>query len=88
MTRGSKRQPLYLAAIAFVVLVGHYIDLYLSVMPGAVGYEAARIGVLEIGLPFFYLALFVAIFLVNFGKAKPLPNNHPYYKESIDYENL
>lgn len=88
MTRDSKRQPLVLAVIALVVLVGHYIDLHLSVMPGAVGHEAARIGVLEIGLPFFYLALFVTLFLISFGKAKAVPDNHPYYKESSDYENI
>jgi hypothetical protein len=88
MTRGSKRQPLFLVVIAAIVLIGHYIDLYLSVVPGAVGHAAARVGVMELGLPFFYLAVFMAIFFVSFTKAKALPDNHPYYKESLDYENI
>ena len=88
MTRNSKRQPIILASIALVVLSGHYIDLYLAIMPGAVGHENAKIGLLEIGLPLFYMAAFLAIFFAMFQKAKPVPENHPYAIESSDYENL
>lgn len=88
MTRGSKRQPLFLASIAIVLIIGHWIDLYMAIMPGVVGYEHAAIGVLEVGLPFLYLAIFLAVFFVSFGKAKPVPENHPYFKESFDYENI
>jgi hypothetical protein len=88
MTRGAKRQPLYLAIVAVIVLMGHYLDLYLAIMPGAVGHETASIGLLEIGLPFFYLAAFLALFFFFFEKAKPVPENHPYFIESSDYENI
>lgn len=88
MTRKSKRQPVILAVVAFAVLLGHYIDLYLAIMPGAVGHENAKIGFLEIGLPFFYIAAFLAIVFISFQKAKPVPENHPYFIESSDYENL
>ena len=88
MTRGSKRQPLYLSIVAVIVLAGHWLDLYLAIMPGAVGFEVAKIGVLEIGLPLLYLAIFLAIFFVSFGKAKAVPENHPYFKESFSYENI
>ena len=88
MTRGSKRQPLYLAVIAIVLIIGHWIDLYLAIMPGVVGYEHAGIGVLEIGLPFLYIAIFLWIFFMSFGKARAVPENHPYFKESFDYENI
>ncbi len=88
MTRGSKRQPLYLGLISFVILIGHYLDLYLAIMPGAVGNENSNIGFLEIGLPFFYLAAFSVIFLIFFEKAKPVPQNHPYAIESSSYENI
>ncbi|MFW6259372.1 MAG: quinol:cytochrome C oxidoreductase, partial [Tangfeifania sp.] len=88
MTRNSKRQPLILVTVALVVLLGHYLDLYLAIMPGAVGHEAASIGILEIGLPFFYLAVFMILFFTYFKKAKPVPENHPYIIESSNYENL
>lgn len=88
MTRGSKRQPLYLGIVSLMVLFGHYLDLYLAIMPGAVGHEVAKIGFLEIGLPFFYLAAFLAIFFISFEKAKPVPENHPYSIESSSYENI
>lgn len=88
MTRGSKRQPLYLAIISIIVLLGHYLDMYLAIMPGAVGHEKASIGLLEIGLPFFYLAAFLALFFIFFEKAKPVPENHPYFIESSNYENI
>ena len=87
-TRKSKRQPAILAIVALLVLMGHYVDLYLAIMPGAVGHENAKIGFLEIGLPFFYIAAFLAIFFISFQKAKPVPGNHPYSVESSDYENL
>jgi hypothetical protein len=57
-------------------------------MPGAVGNENSKIGFLEIGLPFFYLAAFSVIFLIFFEKAKPVPQNHPYAIESSSYENI
>lgn len=88
MTRGSKRQPLYLAIIACILIAGHWIDLYLAIMPGVVGHEHAGIGILEIGLPFLYIAIFLWITFVSFGKAKAVPENHPYFKESFDYENI
>ncbi|HKL32806.1 MAG TPA: hypothetical protein VJ919_09740 [Tangfeifania sp.] len=88
MTRNSKRQPLILVTVALIVLLGHYLDLYLAIMPGAVGHEAASIGILEIGLPFFYLAVFMTLFFTYFKKAKPVPENHPYIIESTSYENL
>jgi hypothetical protein len=74
--------------ISVIVLMGHYLDLYLAIMPGAVGHENASIGLLEIGLPFFYLAAFLALFFIFFEKAKPVPENHPYFIESSDYENI
>jgi hypothetical protein len=88
MTRNSKRQTSILAVVALIVLLGHYLDLYLAIMPGAVGHEAAKIGFLEIGLPFFYLAAFLAVFFISFKKAKPVPENHPYFIESSEYENI
>lgn len=88
MTRNSKRQSMYLLIVALIVLLGHYIDLYLAIMPGAVGYEVASIGLLEIGLPFTYIAIFLAIFFASFAKAKPVPENHPYFIESSSYENI
>ncbi len=88
LSRNSKRQPLYLACVAFVVLLGHYLDLYLAIMPGAVGHEHASIGILEIGLPFVYLSVFIALVFISFEKAKPVPGNHPYISESSSYENL
>lgn len=88
MTRNSKRQSFYLAAVALVVLLGHYLDLYLAIIPGAVGYEAATIGFLEIGLPFLYLAIFLTLFFTFFKKVKPVPENHPYIIESTSYENI
>lgn len=88
MMRGSKRQPYYLGIIAIVLIIGHWVDLYLAIMPGVVGHEVAKIGVLEIGLPFLYFAIFLYIFFISFGKAKAVPENHPYFKESFDYENI
>lgn len=85
MTRKSKRAFTVLAPVAAVVFVGHWIDLYQLIMPGAVGAEKAGIGLLEIGLTIGFIGMFMLVTLWSLSKAPLIPANHPYYKESKDY---
>ncbi len=85
MTRNAKRVFWMLIPIAVLVFIGHWIDLYQMIMPGAVGGEKAGIGFLEIGLTIGYLGLFFLIVFRSLSKAPLVPKNHPFYKESLEY---
>ena len=45
-------------------------------------------GLFEIGLTVLYISVFVWFVFKSFAKANVVPQNHPYYKESFDYENI
>lgn len=85
MTRNSKRGSLILVPVAAVVFIGHWLDLYQLIMPGAVGGEKAGIGLMEIGITVGYAGLFLLIVFRSLAKAPLVPKNHPFYKESLEY---
>lgn len=88
MSRGNKRKSDWLLYTAIVVFAGHWIDLFLAIMPGAVGAEHAHIGFFEIGLTIMYISIFGWFVFKALTKANLAPENHPYFKESFDYENI
>jgi hypothetical protein len=85
MTRNAKRILWILIPVAALVFIGHWMDLYQIIMPGAVGGEKAGIGFLEIGLTIGYLGLFFLVVFNALTKAPLVPKNHPFYKESLEY---
>ncbi|KAF0128900.1 MAG: hypothetical protein FD155_2911 [Bacteroidetes bacterium] len=85
MTRKSKRVFTVLVPVSVIVIIGHWVDLYMAIMPGAVGGEASGIGIVEIGLTIGYLGIFGLVTFWSLTKAPLAPKNHPYYKESMDY---
>ncbi|MBK3517249.1 hypothetical protein [Carboxylicivirga marina] len=86
MARGTKRKLNWLIAASIIVLLGHWVDMYLAIMPGAIGHP--EFGILEIGMTVFVLGIFLFMFFRNFAKAPVVPENHPYFKESFDYDNI
>ena len=70
-----------------VVFIGHWIDLFLAIMPGVLGDKAA-IGIFEIGLTIGYGGLFLWVVFRSLSKASLVPYNHPFFKESQEYHNL
>ncbi len=85
MTTNAKRNPVSMAIASIVVLIGHYIDYYLIIMPGAVG-ENARIGLFEIGIFILFAGIFVLVVLRYLSKVPLISINHPMYEESLTYE--
>ena len=77
MTRNAKRNPTTLVIVGSLILIGHWLDLYLMIFPAAVG-EDAGIGILEIGMPMVFFSIFVYIVLNSLTKANLFPKNHPY----------
>lgn len=64
-----------LKSIAILVLCGHWLDLYLLVMPSL--WKAPRIGFYEIAIAAGYLSLALLVFLRSLGKAPLVPVNDP-----------
>lgn len=85
MTRNSKRTFSVLIPVSVIVIIGHWVDLYLLIMPGAVGGEKSGIGLLEIGLTVGFMGLFLLVTFWSLTKAPLASKKHPLYKESLDY---
>jgi len=85
MTRNSKRNASWLYIMGTIILVGHWNDLYLLIMPGTAG-ELASIGILEIGMPIFFVGLFLFVVLKAFEKAPTFPLQHPYLEECVHHD--
>lgn len=84
MTRNSKRTPYILGFVSIVVLVGHWLDYYMAVMPGSIG-DLAKIGFVEVGMTIGYFGLFIYFVFRKLSKASLVPVNHPYLQESLEY---
>jgi hypothetical protein len=81
----SKRQLGWVALIAALVLIGHWIDYWLMIMPAAVG-DNASIGPLEIFMTLFYAGMFVFIIFRSLARYPLIVKNDPFLEESINYE--
>jgi len=84
MTRGSKRTMIFLKIVAISILMGHWIDFYMMVMPGTVGPHAG-FGLVEVGALLMFISVFVFVFAMNFAKANIIPKKDPYLKESLNH---
>lgn len=81
----AKKQIGWVATVAAVILVGHWIDYWLMIMPGAAG-EKAGIGLLEICMTAAYAGLFIFIVFRSLATAPLVVKNDPYIEESLNYE--
>ena len=86
MTRGSKRIWSWVALVSAIVLVGHWLDYFINIMPGATE-SFPSISIISIGAALLFAAIFIYIVLLTFSKHAEMPQNHPYKEESFEYEN-
>jgi hypothetical protein len=85
MSRDAKRNAGILTFIGVVILIGHWLDLYLMISVGSIG-PKATIGFLEVGLALVGTGFFIRTILKNLTKAPLTPVNHPFLDESIHHE--
>jgi hypothetical protein len=71
----AKRKLRMLAAVSVLLLIGHWLDLYMLIMPSL--WSAPRIGIIEIGVAIGYAALLYLLFIRNLAKAPLVPLNDP-----------
>lgn len=84
MNSDYKRVPLFVLMAGTIILVGHYIDIFLLVMPSTVG-PNWYFGFAEIGGLLFFLGLFIIVVGSGLSKLKLHPKNNPFLKESEHY---
>jgi hypothetical protein len=84
MSRDTKRNNKYLIIVGCILLLTHWIDAYVWVMPGSIGNEW-HMGILEIGLLFGFIGLFMYVVLSSLAKVPVQVKNHPYLEESIHH---
>lgn len=87
MTRGSKRNERMMIFVAVLLIIGKWIDLYVGIMPGAVGAHA-HIGFIEIGMFLGFIGLFMLVLTKGLTKGSLVPTKHPYIKEFVTHEVL
>jgi hypothetical protein len=98
MKRSAKRNIQVGTFVGTCILVGHWNDVYLMVMPGAMNLATAitdsnptgiletpsqGVGLMEIGFLGIFAGLFLYIVLKALTKANLYPTKHPFLKESI-----
>ena len=85
MSRDAKRHAGILTFVGIVILIGHWLDVYMLVSAGSLGANA-KVGFLEIGMALLMAGLFIRVVLTNLSKAPLTPVNHPFLDESIHHE--
>ena len=84
MTRDAKRTRQVLMVAGIIILVGHWIDVFVMVMPGTVGANW-HIGFIEIGTGIGFLGAFILSTLTELSKAALVPKNHPMLQETLHH---
>ena len=80
ISRDAKRSNGILIFTGVIMLVGHWLDHYIMIMPGTVGSHYG-FGLLELGPMLFYFGLYILIVFRNLAKAPLLQKNHPMIHE-------
>lgn len=84
MNSDYKRIPWFVVMTGVVILIGHYIDIYLLVMPSTVGHYW-YFGIPEIAAILFFLGLFILVVGNGLAKVSLKPKNDPFIRESENY---
>ncbi|MDX2190526.1 MAG: quinol:cytochrome C oxidoreductase [Bacteroidota bacterium] len=84
MNRDSKRKISILKLVCFAVVFGHWLDIYLMVMPGTTK-GTSDLGFMEFGALLVFASFFLIVVLNTLSKAKLIPQNHPMMEESLQH---
>lgn len=84
MNSDFKRIPWFVEFVGIFLLIGHYIAIYLMVVPSTVG-TYGTFGVPEFGSILFFLGLFILVVGKGLGQTSLRPKGDPFIKESENY---
>jgi hypothetical protein len=84
MSRDAKRNPKILIGIGSIIFIGHWLDVFVMVMPATM-FKNWQFGAMEIGMFLFFLGLFLFVVLRALSKSPLSVKHHPYLEESINH---
>lgn len=83
--RDAKRKMNLMLFVSILLLLGHWLDYYLMVMPGTVEMNRG-FGVIEIGTAIGFAGLFSFLVLNKLSKHALAPAKHPFMQESLNHQ--
>jgi hypothetical protein len=83
MTRDAKRQMIIMKIVCIAILVGHWSDFYLMLMPSTLKGENGFL--IEIGVALIFLGAFLILMTRRLASASLIPVNHPFVEESVHH---
>ncbi|MBW7844462.1 MAG: hypothetical protein H3C45_02210, partial [Bacteroidia bacterium] len=101
MRRSAKRNINIGAVVGTALLIGHWNDVYLMIMPGAMNLAtdvtdhnptgiieipSQGVGFMELGFLCLFAGLFLFVVLKALTKANLYPTKHPYILESVMHD--
>jgi hypothetical protein len=81
MNSDYKRVPWFIVTTGIIILIGHYVDIFVMIMPATVG-DQWSFGISEISSVLLVLGLFIYIVFRALSKAPLLAKGSPFLKES------
>jgi hypothetical protein len=84
MNSDYKRLPWFVVMTGVLILCGHYLDVFVMIMPATV-VDRWFIGIPEIGSVLLFGGLFILVVFSALGKAPLLAKGNPFIKESENF---
>jgi len=84
MNSDYKRVPWFIVTTGIVILIGHYIDIFVMIMPATVG-DQWFIGISEISSVLLIAGIFIYVVFTTLSKAPLLAKGNPFLKESEEF---
>jgi hypothetical protein len=84
MSRDAKRNYFFLVFVGSIIFIGHWLDVFMMVMPGTV-HGHWHLGWIELGTALGFLGLLLFVVHRALAKAPLEIKNHPYIDESLHH---
>ena len=84
MSKDTKKNLGVLTFVSILILIGHWLDVYMLVTPGVMKAEG-HLGWFEIGLALGFAGTFIFVVLNAMSKASVTVKNHPMMEESLHH---
>jgi len=84
MFRKTKRSEKSLLLASFIVLAGHWTDLYMMIFPPLLDTDVPVFGLMEIGVVFGIIGVTMWVVLNKISKGNMIPVKDPYLEESLN----
>jgi hypothetical protein len=81
MNSDYKRVPYFIVLTGIIILIGHYVDIFVMIMPATVG-DQWSFGISEISSVLLVMGIFIYIVFNALSKAPLLAKGSPFIKES------